>query len=81
MNSGTADATNISWRIHVQGGVLGRINETISGTIDVLAPGHSTTFSTGMFFGFGKITITAQADEVIKTVTGTQLFIFTMVNT
>jgi hypothetical protein len=34
-----------------------------------------------MFFGFGKITITAQADEVIKTVTGTQLFIFTMVNT
>jgi hypothetical protein len=78
-NSGTVAATNVTWSIHVEGGVFGRINKTISGTIDVLPPGSSTNVSTGLFFGFGKIHIIAQANEAAATINGTQLFIFTMV--
>lgn len=79
-NNGTADATNVTWSIHVQGGLFRRINTTISGTIAVLHPGSSTTVSTGLFFGLGKIHVTAQANAVMSTAEGTQLFIFTMVS-
>jgi hypothetical protein len=78
-NNGTANAMDVDWQIHVQGGILGRIDMTYSSTIDSIAPGDSIKVGTGMFFGFGTIQITANVDEETKTANGTQLIIFTKV--
>ncbi len=76
-NTGTADAEQISWTLEVHGGILGRINKTFTGTIDHLASGASETVSTGMFFGLGKIQVTATAGDVSLTKEGIQFFVFT----
>jgi hypothetical protein len=36
-NIGKAKATKVEWEIHVEGGILGRINKTVNGTIDLKA--------------------------------------------
>ena len=54
-NVGTLDATNVSWKLQVTGGLLGRINKVSSGVVDIPV-GNTTTIGTGMFFGFGAIT-------------------------
>ena len=77
-NNGTSDANDITWQIHVQGGILGLINKTVNGTIDIPA-GGSKTVGTGMLFGFGAITITAKVADEERTATGTQIIIFSMV--
>jgi len=77
-NNGTANATDVDWQIHVKGGILGMINKTINGTIDIAA-GELETVSTGMLLGLGSITISARVASIEKTVNGTQLFIFSMV--
>jgi len=77
-NNGTIDATNISWQIHVEGGMLGMINKTVNGTVDIPA-GKSVTVTTGILFGFGAISITAKVADEEQTATGTQLIIFSMV--
>jgi hypothetical protein len=77
-NSGTAEDPNVAWEIQVRGGILGKINKTIDGTLDLL-PGESKTVSTGPFFGFGGLQIIATADQSTKTAVGTQLFFFTIV--
>jgi subtilisin family serine protease len=77
-NEGTSDITGIAWQIHVEGGIQGLINKTVSGTVDIKA-GESQTVSTGLFFGFGGIIISAKADIVGKAVKGTQLIIYSMV--
>jgi subtilisin family serine protease len=77
-NNGTTNITNISWQIHVQGGILGRINKTVNGTIDIPA-GESKTVGTGMLFGLGALSITAKVAYEEKTTKGTQLIIFSMV--
>lgn len=79
-NTGTANATNVTWSLHVQGGLFHLINTTKTGTITNLAIGDSITVSSDMLFGFGKITIAAQADQVTSMVSGTQLLVFTLVN-
>jgi hypothetical protein len=84
-NIGIAPATNVSWTITVTGGLLGLINKTAGDTITSLAAGEvSNPLKTGLFFGFGPITITAtvtcdQGVSVEKTASGTQLIIFTLV--
>jgi hypothetical protein len=79
-NNGTANATDVPWWIHVEGGILGRINKTVNGTIDIPAGlGVTISVGTGMLFGFGPISITAKVAEEEKTATGTQLIIFSMV--
>jgi hypothetical protein len=50
----------------------------MNGTIDIPA-GQSRSFSTGIFFGLGPITITAKAAEEEQTSTGMQLVIFSIV--
>jgi subtilisin family serine protease len=77
-NNGTTDITNVTWQIHVEGGILGMINKTKNGTIDIPA-GGSKTVSTGMLLGLGGITISARVAGIEKMVNGTQLFIFSMV--
>jgi C1A family cysteine protease len=77
-NNGLGDAIGVPWEITVKGGILGLINETVNGTIDIPV-GGTETVGTGMFFGFGPITITANIADEEKTATGTQFIIFSMV--
>jgi hypothetical protein len=77
-NNGTSDVTGVAWQIHVEGGILKRINKTVNGTIDIPA-GESKTVGTGMLFGFGAISITAKVADEEKTATGTQIIIFSRV--
>jgi hypothetical protein len=77
-NNGTENATGVPYQIHVEGGILGIINKTKNGTIDVPA-GKSVTVSTGVLLGLGSISISARVASIEKMVNGTQLFIFSMV--
>jgi subtilisin family serine protease len=77
-NNGTANLTNVPWKLQVKGGILGLINKTINGTVDIKA-GESKTFSTGILLGFGGISIVARVSGVEKTVKGMQLLIFSKV--
>ena len=77
-NNGTANAS-VVWQIHVEGGILELINTTVNGTIGILA-GESKTVRTGLFFGFGPITISVKVADVEETAEGTQFIIFTKVN-
>jgi hypothetical protein len=62
-NEGYGNADDVLWRITVQGGFFGMVNKTAVGMIDILA-GESQTVSTGLFFGFGPITITGKVGVV-----------------
>ena len=84
-NIGTAGATGVEWTISVTGGILGMINKTASGTIPTLAVGGEETVKSGVFFGFGPISIVVaveciegSSDE--ETADGKVLFFFTMVS-
>jgi hypothetical protein len=77
-NNGTINSSGIPWQIHVDGGIFGLINYTASGTVDI-AIGETKTVRTKLFYGFGDIQITANVDEEMKTVPGTQLFILTII--
>ncbi len=77
-NNGATDANDIPWQIHVEGGMLGMINKTVNGTVDILA-GDTVTVKTGMLLGFGAISITAKVADEEQTASGTQLIIFSMV--
>ena len=77
-NNGTANASGVPWQLHVQGGILGLINKTVNGTIDIPA-GGTKTVGTGMLFGFGTLSITAKVADEEKTATGTQIIIFSIV--
>jgi large repetitive protein len=77
-NNGTMDIANVSWQIHVEGGILGMINKTVNGTVDIQA-GKSVSVKTGMLLGFGAISIVARVADEEQTSTGTQIIIFSMV--
>ncbi|HUS99979.1 MAG TPA: FG-GAP repeat protein [Candidatus Thermoplasmatota archaeon] len=78
-NTGTVNVTDVYWQIHVAGGILGRINKTIDGTIDILID-ETKTVKSGMFFGFGSLSISAQVRHEEKIADGKQLIIFSVVN-
>ena len=79
-NTGAADATNVTGNILITGGLLKLIHKSVSGIVDVLGVGEDMTISTGLFMGFGKlsITVTAACNEVPqpveKSLDGTILF-------
>lgn len=75
-NSGTGDATDISYSISATGGILGLINSEDSGTISIPA-GEEATISLPMIIGFGAITVSVSAAQASSEVEGTQLLIFT----
>jgi len=77
-NMGLGDALNESWQITVKGGLLGRIDKKVNGTIDILA-NESQTEKTGMFLGVGPITIQAKIAGKKQTTTGLQIGIFSIV--
>jgi hypothetical protein len=78
-NEGTADATNVDWTIHVTGGILGKINKTVPGTIASLTIGATETVKSGILFGLGKISITVTAGSDSMTAAGKQWIIYTKV--
>jgi subtilisin family serine protease len=77
-NNGLSNVTDVTWQIHVEGGILGMINKTKNGTIDISA-GESITVSTGMLLGLGGISICARVSGIEKMGNGTQMFIFSIV--
>jgi len=77
-NNGTANVTGVPWKLYVKGGILGLINKTMNGTIDIPA-GVTKNVGTGMLFGFGALSITAKVADEEKTAKGTQIIIFSMV--
>lgn len=76
-NSGTANATNVIWQIHVEGGILHRINHTVDGTINI-AVGETKSIGTSMFFGLGSIHVTARVGDSTKDVEGKQILILSL---
>jgi hypothetical protein len=76
-NSGAADATNVAWQVHVQGGILHRMNQTVDGTVDVAA-GGTKTVGTSMLFGFGAIQVTTTVGDETKVAEGTQVLILSL---
>jgi hypothetical protein len=77
-NEGTIYINNVPWWIHVEGGMLGLINKTMNGTINI-DPGETIPVGKMILFGFGPITITVKVADEEQIVTGTQLIIFSMV--
>ena len=77
-NNGTTPLSTITWQLQVIGGIFGKINKTINGTVDIPA-GKSVTVKTGTLLGFGAISIIAKVAGEEQTATGTQIIIFSMV--
>jgi hypothetical protein len=77
-NNGTTDVTGIPWQIHVQGGILGLINKTVNGTVDIPA-GQTNTVGTSMLFGFGALMVTAKVADEEQIAGGFQFIIFSLV--
>ena len=77
-NNATEDINDVEWEVQAEGGILGMINKTAFGTIDVPAE-DSVTMGTGLLFGLGGIDIKATVAGEEKTATGTQIIILTLV--
>ncbi len=76
-NIGDADATGVAWQLQVKGGILGLVNTTANGTIDI-PMGEPKTVSTGLFLGLGPISITARVSDKEKTATGKILLFYVL---
>ncbi|MCU0851460.1 MAG: FG-GAP repeat protein [Candidatus Thermoplasmatota archaeon] len=77
-NNGMVPVNGVPWQIHMEGGILGMINKTVNGTIDIPL-GDTVTVKTGMLLGFGAISIVAKVADEEQTATGTQFVIFSLV--
>ena len=77
-NIGVEEVSDVNVELRVTGGLLGMINQTVTDTFDIPA-GVAKTVSTGMFFGFGNLNITATADNAELTVEGMHLFLFSLI--
>ncbi|MEM0467140.1 MAG: hypothetical protein QXX20_06045 [Candidatus Thermoplasmatota archaeon] len=84
-NVGTGPATNVAWSIKVTGGILGRINKEVTGTVIAMGISETAVMNTGMILGLGAISVVASAtcteganDQA--TASGTQILFLTKVN-
>lgn len=68
-NDGYGDAINVPYEINVKGGLFGFVNKTKAGLVNT-PTGDSQDVSTGMFLGFGKISISVKVGVKEKTTTG-----------
>ena len=67
-NTGGADASNVTWSISLDGGLVLRGRGT-TGNISTISPGSGPKVKTGFVFGFGSVDILVTAGEVEKTAT------------
>ena len=79
INNGTADATDVPWQIHVEGGILHQINQTMQETVNVPV-GGTRTVETGMILGIGSIQVTMMVGDITKSIDGIQLLILSLLN-
>jgi hypothetical protein len=77
-NNGIVMVTDVAWQMHVEGGILGRIYKTYSGTVDIIA-GEPILVVTIELFGLGPITITAKVTDEEQILRGFQFIIFSIV--
>jgi hypothetical protein len=78
-NNGAETVDNYPVKFLVIGGLLKIIQIDAGETISDLGPGETITIDTGLFFGFGPITIFVVGDGIAAYKDGFQLFIFTVV--
>ena len=78
-NNGLGDAVQAPYEMTVTGGILGLINKTVNGTIDIDA-GATESISSGLLFGLGGIEITVKVGIKEVTAEGTQFLIFSLVS-
>ncbi|MBN2600242.1 MAG: FG-GAP repeat protein, partial [Candidatus Thermoplasmatota archaeon] len=71
-NNGTSNATDVAVTLQVEGGILKRINKTVTDTVDIPARGIAN-ISTGLFLGLGRVTVTASANATERAVQGVQI--------
>ena len=83
-NIGDAVATSVNYNFVITGGILGKINVSISGLLASIEPGAEEVIDSGTFFGLGPIELNADStcsegssDNDAKT--GLQLIVFTLV--
>ena len=74
-NTGTAAATNVSWRIKLDGGLI-LVGKETTGKIPTIAAGGTETISSKVVLGFGKTVIKVTADTATKSVNATVLLAF-----
>lgn len=74
-NTGTAAATNVSWSIKLDGGLI-LLGKESTGSIPTIAAGGEETITSKLILGFGKTTITVMAGADIKDTAATVLLIF-----
>ena len=77
-NIGLDNAIDVPYEITVTGGLLGLINKTINGTIDIEV-GSTESISSGLLLGLGGIEISVKVGVKEQNAEGIQLFIFTIV--
>jgi len=77
-NNGDAKIGSIPWEIHIEGGMNGKINKTLNGTIDI-NPGESKTIATGALLGFGNIHVSAIVGDAKNNADAIQLFTLSIV--
>jgi hypothetical protein len=84
-NVGNGNASGIDMDMQIKGGIFNLINKKVNDSLQILAPGEEHIVSSGLFLGFGGITIhfivncnEDASTEVEKT--GKQLLIFTLLN-
>jgi hypothetical protein len=76
-NDGAVNLTNIPCLIHVEGGILGIINNTVEGVINSIPVGNTTSVGLTVL-GVGPIRITAQVADEELTATGFVFLIFVL---
>ena len=77
-NIGNDTLSDIPVDIVVYGGFLGKTKVNKREEIS-LEPGETATVKSGLFFGFGKISVGIIADDVVKYTSGNQLLIFSLI--
>lgn len=67
-NVGGADASNVTWSISLDGGIVLRGRQTM-GNISTITPNAGPKVKTGFLFGFGNVDILVAANDAEKTAT------------
>jgi len=78
-NNGNTTVDNYPVHFIVLGGILKKIKENAGTIISSLAPGNTTSLTTGMFFGLGKITVFVVGDGIGAYKHGKQLLMYTII--
>jgi hypothetical protein len=76
-NNGSVNATDVVWQVHVEGGILHRMNHTVNGTVDI-AVGKTKIVGMGMLLGLGKINVISRVGDTTKVSEGKQLLILSL---